>query len=273
MPAKIESKLYAWDAPTIDCSIPHPDYPKDPSRKYFKISAIFNCGSNTDFLSVRTLISAGMYAGDRVRVRIVEPSGIIFDLPVQVIKNPPQALYSSCPKALMYSSSGQTAQVNFALSRDGGPWVVSQSRYFSVERQSLDPLTRPRLDRGSRWVQITYPQWQPSHKVRLRGFTMTGHEDLGWKPMTGGTAQFEIPLSWFQQNRGKQVWLNYALEAVTGSDYQFSRLLYIPSLEVPPASEEAPEVPAKVPVKKPAKASEAPAKVPGKPAKRPPSKA
>lgn len=273
MPAKIESKLYAWDAPTIDCSIEHPGYPQDPSRRYFLIRGIYNCGSNTDFLSVRTLISAGMYAGDRVRVRIVEPSGIIFDLPVQVIKNPPQALYSSCPKALMYSSSGQTAQVNFALSRNGGAWVVSQSRYYTVQVQSFDPLDRPTLERGSRVVKVTYPQWQPSHKVRLRGFTMTGHEDLGWKSMEGGSAKFEIPLSWFQQNRGQPVWLNYALEAVTGSDYQFSRLLYIPSLEVPPASAKAPEGPAKVPVKKPAKASEAPAKVPGKPAKRPPSKA
>lgn len=222
----------AWVAPVIAFSDDDSNYPGDPARRYFTISKIYS-STSTDFLPATIAVSPGMAAGNQVRFRI-ETAGIIYDAPIQTIGSGSQPLRVDVPKAMLYGASGQSSTVNFALRVSSqSPWSASQSRYYRVQTQSLNELTAPSLARGTRRVTVQYPRWTSAHQVRIRGFTLDGFQDTEWKAMANGSAYFDLPLSWFQANQGKQVWMNYAVRPSAGSDFQFSRILHIASLAIP----------------------------------------
>lgn len=219
----------AWEAPSLPQAEPDHD---NPGHQYLSIARLYDISGET--LTCQVPISAGMLAGDIVRVR-GRFSEVIYDAPEVAIANPPRPLTVAMPKFMLYGVAGNVMDLNFALRKPGGSdWQISQSRNIRVQSQALT-LQRPSLPQGSHTLQIDYFGMEIGDIVRARLYSSpTSFVDTREFTVTRvGAVPIEIYHSWFENNRGKPVWLNYAVQRANQPRRLVSQVLYIETLQVP----------------------------------------
>nr|WP_225778642.1 hypothetical protein [Pseudomonas sp. Marseille-Q3773] len=219
----------AWEAPSLPQAEPDHD---NPGHQYLSIARLYDISGET--LTCQVPISAGMLAGDIVRVR-GRFGEVIYDAPEVAIANPPHPLTVAMPKFMLYGVAGNVMDLNFALRKPGGgDWQISQSRNIRVQSQLLT-LQRPSLPQRSHTLQIDYIGMNSGDTVRGRLYSSaTSYVDTQEVEVRQpGTVRIEIHHSWFEANRGKPVWLNYAVQRANQPRWLVSQVLYIETLEVP----------------------------------------
>ena len=219
----------AWQAPSLPQAEPDQD---NPGHQYLTIARLYDISGET--LTCQVPISAGMLAGDIVRVR-GRFGEVIYDTPEVPIANPPRPLTVAMPKFMAYGVAGNVMDLNFALRKPGGSnWQISQSRNIRVQSQALT-LQRPSLPQGSRRLWISYNGIAIGHTVRPRLYSSpTKYVDIQEVTVTQtGGVEIEIYHSWFEENRGRPVWLNYAVLRTGDTRRLVSQVLYIEKLQVP----------------------------------------
>ncbi|MNJ28297.1 hypothetical protein D3C77_228300 [compost metagenome] len=223
-----ETITQAWTAPRLREAA---EDPNNPSGQFLTIDRIFSISGETLVCDVS--ISAGMQANDIVRVR-GQYGGVIFDAPEFRLSSPPRNFTIAFPKFMLYGSSGDSLNLNFALRKQGGgDWLISQSRFVRIQSQPLAPQV-PTLPFGSRMLEVQYAGMAAGHTVRARLFSSaTQFEDTQEVRVGSGRVQIEIPQRWFIANSGKSVWINYAVNRPGDARRIISRLLYIERLQVP----------------------------------------
>lgn len=206
--------------------------PHNPSGQYLTIEKIQSLPGET--LNCNVTISSGMEANDIVRVR-GQFGGILYDAPETRLASPPRTLSIPFPKFMLYGSSGDSLNLNFALRKaQGGDWLISQSRYIRIGQQAVTPAA-PVLPLGSRRLEIYNNSFRPDDTVRVRLISSpTDFIDITEVTVGTGTVYIPIHHDWFVRNRGKSVWINYSLKRNNQNTLYFSRLLYIQELQIPP---------------------------------------
>lgn len=219
----------AWEAP----SLPQAEEDQNnPGHQYLTIARLYEISGET--LICEVPISTGMLPSDLIRVR-GRFGDVIYDAPEVPIANPPRPLTVAMPKFMLYGVSGNVMDLNFALRKPGGSdWQTSQSRDIRVQSQLLT-LQRPSLPLGSHTLQIDYLGMNIGDIVRARLYSSpTSFVDTKEFTVTRvGPVPIEIYHSWFEANRGKPVWLNYAVQRANQPRRLVSQVLYIEKLVVP----------------------------------------
>lgn len=219
----------AWTAPTLPQAQQDPN---NPNGLYLTIDRIYGISGET--LVCEVPMSAGMESGDVVRIR-GRLGEVIYDSQEESIPSPPRTMSFPMPKFMLYGASGNVMDLNFALRRGGtGDWQTSQSRDVRVQSQALT-LQRPALPQGSRNLQVNYLGMAVGDKVRARLYS-SPNKFVDTQEITVtrvGQVPIEIYRSWFEENRGKSVWLNYSVLPRGDSRRLISQVLYIERLELP----------------------------------------
>lgn len=219
----------AWDAPRLPQAA---EDQNNPGHQYLTIDRLYGISGET--LICEVPISTGMLPNDIVRVR-GRFGDVIYDAPEVPIANPPRPLTVEMPKFMLYGVADNVMDLNFALRKPGGSdWQISQSRDIRVEPQLLT-LKRPSLPLGSHTLQIEYLGMNIGDTVRARLYSSpTSFVDTReFKVTRVGPVPIEIYHSWFEANRDKPVWLNYAVQRDGQPRWLISQVLYIEKLEVP----------------------------------------
>ncbi|BDM21720.1 hypothetical protein KMS_R14780 [Pseudomonas sp. LRP2-20] len=218
----------AWEAPSLPQAEPDRD---NPGHQFLSIARLYDISGET--LTCQVPISAGMLAGDIVRVR-GRFGEVIYDAPEVAIANPPRPLTVAMPKFMLYGVAGNVMDLNFALRKPGSDWQISQSRNIRVESQALT-LQRPSLPKGSHTLQIDYLGMKTGDKVHARLYSsptsFVQPDDVTVTRIA--PVPIEIYHSWFEANRDKRVWLNYSVWRNGQPRWLISQVLYIERLEVP----------------------------------------
>ncbi|MFJ2465880.1 hypothetical protein [Pseudomonas sp. NPDC087615] len=168
----------------------------------------------------------GMAVGQTIRVRW-DSARYVYDSAITPVTSV-GAMNLTVPRLEVVDSIGSTVPVSFTVrTYPNGPLHRSDPLPLAVDAQAFF-LPPPRLTPDLTTVTVRYPAMADGYQARVRlGGVFT--RKTAWQDMkTGITAEFSIPPSWREENKGKTVLINYSVNRRNIDEQsQFSQVLRV----------------------------------------------
>ena len=168
----------------------------------------------------------GMAVGQTIRVRWASARNI-YDSAITTV-TAVGAMEFLIPRMEVVDSIDSTVPVSFTVrTYPNGPLHRSDPLELAVDAQTF-VLPPPRLTPDLTKVTVRYPAMANGYQARVRvGGLITRR--TAWQDMkTGVTAEFPIPASWIEENKGRTVLINYSVNRTgTEEQSQFSQVLRV----------------------------------------------
>jgi len=168
----------------------------------------------------------GMAVGQTIRVRWASARNI-YDSAITTV-TAVGAMEFLIPRMEVVDSIDSTVPVSFTVrTYPNGPLHRSDPLSLAVDAQTF-VLPPPRLTPDLTKVTVRYPAMANGYQARVRvGGLITRR--TAWQDMkTGVTAEFPIPASWIEENKGRTVLINYSVNRTgTEEQSQFSQVLRV----------------------------------------------
>jgi hypothetical protein len=102
-------------------------------------------------------------------------------------------------------------------------YETSDALNLRIESQPI-PLPEPRINSENSVVTLQYPDMSPGHTGRVRWIGIASH-DTPVQLLDTRPEEYDIPLAWVNENRGKQVLINYTVQLSSDGRLLFSQVL------------------------------------------------
>lgn len=175
-----------------------------------------------DYLRVEVPAFQGMTNGQSIKVEWAGPY-FTWESPAQVVDTP-KTLEFDVPRLEVIDAIGRSVQVR-CLVDDITP---SPTLVLNIDAQQMEmppPRFNPQPGHDSDAVSILSPDQQNGHTGRVRWHGVRVY-DTEEQHLTRGTAEyFQIPRAYVEENRGREVLVNYTIYRGNNERFRFSRVL------------------------------------------------
>lgn len=168
----------------------------------------------------------GMAIGQTIRARWAS-TRFTYDSSITTVENVGPMNFT-VPRLEVVDAIGSTVPVSCTVRTfPNGPLHRSLPLPLAVDPQAF-VLTPPRLTRDQTTVTIRYPGMATGYHARVR-FAGVVTRKTAWQDLTTQvTAEFSIPASWIEENKGKTVLINYSVNRPgINEQSQFSQVLRV----------------------------------------------
>lgn len=128
------------------------------------------------------------------------------------------------PRMEVVDVIGRAAAITYTVKLADGTTVGTSAELpLRVDPQPFD-LVPPTISAGNRVVTVAYPGMNTPHTGRVRWSGVVTH-DTAEQYLDTRPENFDIPASWVNENRGRDVLINYTVYRSDGNHFLFSRVL------------------------------------------------
>lgn len=178
------------------------------------------------YVTVQVQQYVGMAVGQTIRVRWAS-ARYIYDSVITTV-TAVGAMNIPIPRMEVVDSIGSTVPVSFTVrTYPNGPLHRSDPLNLVVDAQVFI-LPPPRLTPDQTTVTVHYPAIASGYQARVRLGGVVTHR-TAWQNMQNGViAEFSIPNTWIEENKGKIVLINYSVHRTNAVEQsQFSLVLRV----------------------------------------------
>lgn len=175
-----------------------------------------------DFLGVEVPVFQGMTNGQSIKVEWAGPY-FTWTSAEQVVDTP-RTLVFDVPRLEVLDAIGRSVQVRYIVNG------LTSSRTFvlNIDAQGMEtppPRYSPQPGRDSDAVSILSPDQQSGHTGRVRWHGVRVFDTDERHLRQGEVEWFQIPRAYVEENRGREVLVNYTIYRGNDEQFRFSRVL------------------------------------------------
>jgi hypothetical protein len=176
-----------------------------------------------DNLTIDTLVNMGIKKDDEVT--------LFWDAPrhhYEVTKkanDDVESLRFDIPRMELMDAIGNTINLSFQV-RKAGKERSQRSEIFplKVENQPLQ-LPAPLFSREQKQITVSYNGMSTHDRISIRIEGVKHHDSSLIAGMDSGEVMYNVPEEWLKENKGKNIYITYAVGDDEGNRYQFSQVL------------------------------------------------
>lgn len=197
-----------------------PEQPVIPKAPMGRLN-VHNDFYRDEFLQVQVQDFPGMAKGQSIEVEWAGPY-FTWKSTAQVVDTP-KTLVFDVPRLEVIDAIGRSVEVRYLVNGTPSPTLV-----LDIDRQGMEmppPRFNPQPGRDSDAVSILSPDQQTGHTGRVRWQGVRKY-DTDERHLTRGEVEyFQIPRAYVEENRGKEVLVNYTIYRGDDEQLRFSRVL------------------------------------------------
>lgn len=198
----------------------HPGEPVIPKAPNGRLN-VHNDFYRDEFLQVEVQAFPGMAKGQSIELEWAGPYFLWKSTAQEV--DTPKTLVFDVPRLEVIDAIGRSVQVRYLVNGTPSPTLV-----LNIDSQGMEmppPRFNPQPGRDSDAVSILSPDQQTGHTGRVRWQGVREY-DTDERHLTRGKVEyFQIPRAYVEENRGKEVLVNYTIYRGNDEQLRFSRVL------------------------------------------------